>query len=390
MKWRSPLAVLFFTTFLDLVGFGIIIPILPNFAKELGATGFEIGILASVYALMNFLFSPFWGTLSDRVGRRPVIMGSVAITVVAHFIFAQASTLLILALSRILAGIGSANIAAAQAYITDSTDVKNRAKSLGLIGAAFGLGFIFGPPLGGFVNEAWGIEWVGYIAAILSLLNLGMIYFWLPESLKIKNPDKAFSFKPVTNIFKALQKPLIRELFLINFIYIAAFSMMQITAALLWKEHSGLNDRQIGFMFAYIGVCSAVIQGGLIGKFNDRFGERKLLVMGTIFLAVGLTLMPFFNGDLFMPWELFALLIIALSNGFLSPSLASMLSQNAEEGSSGEILGLNQSFGSLARVAGPILGGTLYDLNFHLPYLFGAFILMGSLYLAWQIFHHKV
>jgi MFS family permease len=151
-----------------------------------------------------------------------------------------------------------------------------------------------------------------------------------------------------------------------------------------------LNDRQIGFMFAYIGVCSAVIQGGLIGKFNDRFGERKLLVMGTIFLAVGLTLMPFFNGDLFMPWELFALLIIALSNGFLSPSLASMLSQNAEEGSSGEILGLNQSFGSLARVAGPILGGTLYDLNFHLPYLFGAFILMGSLYLAWQIFHHKV
>jgi predicted MFS family arabinose efflux permease len=317
-------------------------------------------------------------------------MGSVAITVVAHFIFAQASTLLILALSRILAGIGSANIAAAQAYITDSTDVKNRAKSLGLIGAAFGLGFIFGPPLGGFVNEAWGIEWVGYIAAILSLLNLGMIYFWLPESLKIKNPDKAFSFKPVTNIFKALQKPLIRELFLINFIYIAAFSMMQITAALLWKEHSGLNDRQIGFMFAYIGVCSAVIQGGLIGKFNDRFGERKLLVMGTIFLAVGLTLMPFFNGDLFMPWELFALLIIALSNGFLSPSLASMLSQNAEEGSSGEILGLNQSFGSLARVAGPILGGTLYDLNFHLPYLFGAFILMGSLYLAWQIFHHKV
>ena len=156
MNKKSPLAVLFFTTFLDLVGFGIIIPILPNFAKDLGASALEVGLLAAVYALMNFLFSPFWGTLSDRIGRRPVIMYSVALTAVAHLIFSQSYTLAVLLISRILAGVGSANISAAQAYITDISEPKNRTKSLGLIGAAFGLGFIFGPPLGGYVKDTFG------------------------------------------------------------------------------------------------------------------------------------------------------------------------------------------------------------------------------------------
>jgi DHA1 family tetracycline resistance protein-like MFS transporter len=390
MNKKSPLAVLFFTTFLDLVGFGIIIPILPNFAKDLGASAFEVGLLAAVYALMNFLFSPFWGTLSDRIGRRPVIMYSVALTAVAHLIFSQSYSLGILLFSRILAGVGSANISAAQAYITDISEPKNRAKSLGLIGAAFGLGFIFGPPLGGYVKDTFGFEWVGYMAGALSFINLILVYFFLPESLKEKKPDTPFSFRPVSNIYNALQKPLIRELFLINFIYIAAFSMMQITAALLWKEHSNLSDKDIGYVFAFIGVCSALIQGVFVGKFTDRFGEKKLLVMGNFSMAIGLLAMPFFNGDLFMPWEFVVLLLIALSNGFVGPSLASLLSQKANPGELGQTLGLNQSFGSLARVVGPTLGGFLYGIEFHLPYVFGAAILMFSLYLALTIFKERV
>ncbi len=390
MSRKKALGVLFFTTFLDLVGFGIVIPILPNYAKSLGASGLEVGMLAAIYALMNFLFSPFWGTLSDRFGRRPVILFSVAITIGAHALFAFSSTLLWLFLARMLAGIGSANIAAAQAYITDISEPENRAKSMGLIGAAFGLGFIFGPPLGGIVNDELGIEWVGLTAAILSFVNLLMIYWLLPESLKDLNLTARFSFKPVTQIFEALKKPLIRELFLINFIYIAAFSMMQITAALLWKEHSGLTDKDIGFVFAYIGVCSAIIQGGLIGKINDRFGERKLLVAGNILLIIGLFAMPFFNGHLFMPWEYVALLLIAMSNGFISPSLASLLSQQAAGGESGKMLGLNQSFGSLARVFGPLIGGWVYDADFRAPYILGSAIVFISLSLAYRIFRNRV
>ncbi len=386
---KSPLAVLFLTTFIDLVGFGIIIPILPNYAKILGASDFEVGLLAAVYALMNFLFSSLWGTLSDRIGRRPVILYSVAITCVAHLLFSQSTTLILLLAARIMAGIGSANISIAQAYISDVTEPQNRAKSMGLIGAAFGLGFIFGPPLGGVVNDAFGIEYVGYMAAGLSLINLVMAWFMLPESLKVKNPTAIFSFKPITSIWKELQKPVIRELFLINFIYIAAFSMMQITAALLWKEHSNLDDRHIGYVFAYIGICSAVIQGGFIGKFTHRFGERKLLVMGNLLMACGLFAMPFFKGDLFMPWELFVLLSIALSNGFVGPSLASLLSQEAKENELGQTLGLNQSFGSLGRVVGPAVGGMLYGFDFHAPYIAGAMILMLSLYLAYLVFHQR-
>lgn len=390
MKNKSPLAVLFFTTFLDLVGFGIIIPILPNLAKDLGASAFQVGLIAAVYALMNFLFSPFWGTLSDRIGRRPVIMYSVALTAVAHLIFSQSYSLAILLTSRVLAGIGSANISTAQAYITDISEPKNRAKSLGLIGAAFGLGFIFGPPMGGYVKDTFGLEWVGYLAGGLSIVNLILVYFFLPESLKIKRPEAPFSFRPITNIYKALQKPLIRELFLINFIYIAAFSMMQITAALLWKDHSNLSDKEIGYVFAFIGICSALIQGLLVGKFTDRFGEKKLLVMGNISMAIGLFAMPFFNGEHFLPGELVVLFLIALSNGFVGPSLASLLSQKANPGELGKTLGLNQSFGSLARVAGPTLGGFLYGVEFHLPYIAGAAILMFSLYLAYTVFKGKV
>jgi multidrug resistance protein len=219
---NKQLLVLFLTIFLDLLGFGIIIPVFPIIAKELNASAIEIGFIAGIYSLMNFIFSPFWGTLSDRIGRRPVMLISIALTVLAYVFFAFTNSLVFLILSRVFAGIGSANISAAQAYIADITPPENRAKNMGFIGAAFGLGFIFGPPIGGFLKSISGtgsVEYVGWFSAILSSINLLLAFLFLKESLQVKQKDKAFSFKPIANLIEEFKKPIIRELILFNFIF---------------------------------------------------------------------------------------------------------------------------------------------------------------------------
>lgn len=382
MQNKKALGVLFLTTFLDLVGFGLIIPILPVLSLSLGANKTEVGLIAGIYALMNFAFSPFWGTLSDRFGRRPIILISVALTSVAYLFFAHAEFLYILIISRIFSGIGSANIGAAQAYIGDVTSVQNRAKSMALIGAAFGLGFIAGPPLGGFLKASFGLETLGYTAAGLSALNFAVAYFFLPESIAQKNPQAAFDFNVLKSIRIALSMPRIRELFWINFIFITAFSMMQVTAVLLWAEHSFLNESQIGFVFMFIGICSALVQIGLIGVFQRTFGENRMLVIGIILMMLGLFGMPFFQDNLFMPYQLLTLVLIALANGFIGPALMSLITQISPEGEVGKTTGLNQSLGSLGRVFGPVMGGALYELEFHLPYVVGPLILVIALVLA--------
>ncbi len=375
---NKPLLVLFLTIFLDLLGFGIIIPVFPIIAKELNATAIQIGFIAGIYSLMNFLFSPFWGTLSDRIGRRPVMLISIALTVLAYVFFAFTNSLVFLILSRVFAGIGSANISAAQAYIADITPPENRAKNMGFIGAAFGLGFIFGPPIGGFLKSMSGtgsVEYVGWFSAILSSINLILAFVFLKESLQQKQKDKAYSFKPIANLLIEFKKPVIRELILFNFIFIVAFAMMQISSTIFWAEKFGFNEKQIGWVFMYIGVLSAIIQGGLVGKLNKYFGEKQLLTYGTIFMVIGLGTLPFTPVDIF--WlQLVSLFFIALANGFISPAILALLSKNTPTHQQGQVLGSNQSFGSLARVIGPALGGLLYSLDWGFPFWGGA-LLMG-------------
>jgi MFS transporter, DHA1 family, tetracycline resistance protein len=378
---RSRLAILFLTVFLDLLGFGLVIPILPTFAVQLGASALQVGMIAAVYALMNFIFSPFWGTLSDRYGRRPVIAWTVLITAAAFLLLAHAQTLLLLFLARMLAGIGSANIAASQAYITDVTPVERRAKALGMIGAAFGMGFIFGPPVGGFLKEHYGMEWVGYTAMILSLINLVLILLFLPESLKVKNATARINLRPVTQTIRALRRVNIRDLFLTSFFYITAFSMMQVTVALLWEQHYGLSEAQIGYMFAFIGLSSAIVQGTLIGTLTRIFGEGRLLIYGALLVAAGLLATPFVPHAYFIPLALVPMAVLSLGNGCLMPSITSILSRSAAEDEQGQVLGMNQSFMSLARVAGPTVGGALYGWHFTSPYIGGAFLMGGVLWL---------
>lgn len=376
---KSPLFVLFITIFIDMLGFGIIIPILPIFTKELGAEDYQIGLIAMIYPIMNFFFAPLWGTLSDRYGRRPIILISVFITGLAYLVFAQVNGLVILFLSRMLSGIGSANISVAQAYISDVTSVKERTKSLGFLGAAFGIGFIIGPTIGGYlksISAPGQVDWVGYVAAGMSFINLIMAYFMLPESLKNKQANAKFNFKVVTGIITELRKPSIRELLLINFIFIAAFMLMQMACSLMWKEIDELTDQQIGYVFAFIGLATAIIQGTLVGRMVKWLGEQKLITYGIFFMITGLVLLPLVGKSYFVPFELFGLTLIALANGCLTPGITSLLSKYANPREVGQVLGVNQSFGSLARAAGMGFSGFLYGMNFQVPFFVGA-MMMG-------------
>ncbi len=376
---KSPLFVLFITIFIDMLGFGIIIPILPIFTKELGAQDYQIGLIAMIYPIMNFFFAPLWGTLSDRYGRRPIILISVFITGLAYLVFAQVSGLAILFFSRMLSGIGSANISVAQAYISDVTSVKERTKSLGFLGAAFGIGFIIGPTIGGYlksISAPGQVDWVGYVAAGMSFINLIMAYFMLPESMKERQSNAKFNFKVVTGIITELRKPSIRELLLINFIFIAAFMLMQMACSLMWKEIDGLTDQQIGYVFAFIGLATAIIQGTLVGRMVKWLGEQKLITYGIFFMIAGLIMLPLVGKSYFIPFELFGLTLVAMANGCLTPGITSLLSKYANPREVGQVLGVNQSFGSLARAAGMGFSGFLYGMNFHVPFFVGA-MMMG-------------
>ncbi|MBS1940958.1 MAG: MFS transporter, partial [Bacteroidetes bacterium] len=256
------LLILFLTIFIDLMGFGVFIPVIPIYARDLHASDALVGDLGAVFSLAMFICTPVWGSLSDRYGRKPVIMAAIGLSALSYVLFAHATTLFLLVLSRVLTGIGSGNITAAQAYITDITPPQGRAKAMGIIGAAFGLGFIFGPPMGSFIFAQFGVEWVGYLAAALCLLNLVAVQAFLPESLTEKDGARKVRVKPFTGAYRALKDLRFRDLYVVSFIFITAFSMMQMTIALLWIDNYGLNEKQIGLMFAAVGVASAIVQGG--------------------------------------------------------------------------------------------------------------------------------
>jgi len=372
----SPLAVLFFTVFMDLLGFGLIIPILPIYAKDLGASGLMIGLIVGGFSLMQFFFASFWGGLSDRYGRRPIMLTSIAIMAVSYGIFSQATTLALLLFARFLSGFGSANISAAQAYISDVTKPENRTKAFGIMGAAFGMGFIFGPPIGGYLKENFGLEYVGYAAMVFCVLNFISAYFLLPESLKVKNPDSRIIPNPFADLKAGFSKEIVRQLLVINFVFIVAFSLMQVTASLMWKEIYSLTEAEIGYVFAFIGVLAVVIQGGLIGSINRKLGEKKMLVMGNILMLVGLASMPWVPPEYFIPLELLSLVLISFGVAFLTPTINTLISKVSAETEQGKYLGINQSFGSLARFLGPVIGGPMYVIAFQFPYV-GSGVLMA-------------
>jgi multidrug resistance protein len=373
----SPLVIIFVTVFIDLLGFGIIIPLLPFYAQSFGASALTIGLLGTVFSLMQFLVAPFVGRWSDRIGRRPIILGGLLASAVAYVALALADSLVLIFAARIIGGIAGGNIPTAQAYIADITTHENRAKGMGLVGAAFGLGFIIGPAVGGVLTR-FGPATPMWCAAALCLANFLAALFLLPESRHGDRDRQVFS--RVDLLHRARRHGGLVPLLLVFFLVSTAFSGFEATFALFTQRRFGFDAERIGYVFAYIGVILAVVNGVLVGQVVSRLGERRLIPLAIGLIAAGLSLLPLAHS---VP-VLFAVCgTMAVGMGFNNPSLTSAVSRLSDPAEQGGMLGLAQSLAALGRIVGPAWGGFLFDrLGEATPYISAAAVMSIALLLA--------
>lgn len=355
---KSPLFVIFLVVFFDLVGFGIVIPILPYYSLEFGANAWQLGLLMAIYSAAQFLFAPVWGALSDHFGRRPILLTTILFSAIAMAGTAAASSLALLFLARGLAGVFGANISTASAYIADVTPPEQRAKGMGVIGASFGLGFLFGPAIGGALAP-YGYHVPILTAAGLGILNLVFAFFVLkepkiPEATRNQNRRK-FSFGLMK---ESLADPKAALPILLFFFATLAMTQLEVSFGLFVLAKFGLGARDAGFLLAGMGIVAVIVQGGLIGRLAKRFGEFRLVTSGFFISAIALTLSANSPTPLLFAA---ALSILAVGTGLVNPSLSSTVSKAAPAQKTGEVLGVYQSAGSLARIIGPPVSGYFFD-----------------------------
>jgi DHA1 family tetracycline resistance protein-like MFS transporter len=359
---RSPLLVIFITVFIDLVGFGIVIPVLPYYAEgtRFGATPREVGLLFASYSVMQLVFAPVLGRLSDKYGRRPILLISLLGTSLGFLILGFASTLWMLFLGRIIDGISGGNISTAQAYIADVTTKENRAKGMGLIGAAFGLGFVFGPAIGGILSR-WGINVPFLFAGGLALANAILLYFTLPETVTADHPARvsAARGRGWKQLLEALEQRQLAFVLTIYFLSIVAFSIMTASFSLFMMFRLGYDPWHSGWIFAFVGVVSAIIQGGLIGRLVKRFGEPALVIAGGFLFSISLFVSPFVTAAMGLVGILSVGALSSIGNALTAPSLTSLASKSASAAEQGSVLGVTQSVASVARAVGPSIAAVL-------------------------------
>ena len=391
---RKPsLLVIFLTVFIDLVGFGIVLPLLPIYSDTFGASGLMVGVIMASFSAMQFLFAPAWGRLSDRIGRRPVLLVSTAGAALSYAVFGYGSTLTgstaltVLLISRMVAGICGANITVAQAYIADITPPAQRSKRMGLIGMAFGLGFIFGPLIGGVAAKHLGISGPGYVAAALCAANFFLALVRLPESRQ-PGSTPAAPRPRFAQWAHVLAQPNVGALIIIFFFATFCFTCFETTLGLMVGENFGLDLKSgtdagtVTALFAFCGIVGAFVQGGPIGKLVKRMGEPKLIIISLFLVAASLAPIPFIKGQGGLSWAvlltrdglpwvlmLLALAVLAIGSGLTRPPLFGMLSILTPEDEQGATLGVAQSAGSLARIFGPLFAGGLFHLHPSWPYV---------------------
>lgn len=413
---KPSLLVIWLTVFIDLVGFGIVLPQLPLYAKNYNANGFELGLLMASFSAMQFIFAPWWGQLSDRMGRRPVLLISIAGSVVAYGWFALATRLTgaaalwMIIVSRVFAGFCGANITVAQAYIADITPPEQRSKRMGLIGMAFGLGFIFGPWIGGRSADWFGEGGPGWSASVLCALNLILAVFILPESWT----PSAEHVAPRARFAQwrhTLQQPTVGLLVVVFFLATFCFACFELTLGLIISRNFGLdlrNDGDLhiarhlaGTLFMYCGIVGALVQGGPIGKLVKMFGERKLIAGSLFVTGASLALMPLVRGDIHqhgeLSWRLLfsnhggvwwallgVLALLAIGTGLTRPPLFGLLSNLTPAHEQGATIGIAQGAGSLARIAGPMFAGMFFQAHPSLPYFVCAGISLVTGIVGWR------
>jgi MFS family permease len=362
---RGPHRVLFLTVFIDLMGFGIVVPVLAFSAKEYGVDGMTLGLILGSFSLMQFLFSPIWGRLSDRIGRKPVLMISLAGNVLGFLTFAFASNVAMLFASRILCGIAAASIATAQAYVADSTEESKRAKGMGIISMAFGLGLVFGPPIGG-VLSAIGTEMhlpapliPGAAAALLSTTALLMAAVVLPESNLTPRKPKArwyaFDTESWSLFFNARRLRLAGLSLAVLMCTLASLAPILVLAG---RDQFSLSAREVGYLFGLMGVVVVALQIGFVDRMSRRFGDVGAALIGAGALMGGLIAVPFTHSTTAL---IAATCLMGVGQGLCNPTLSSFISKMAPASNRGSILGISSSLTALARMIGPALAGWAYD-----------------------------
>lgn len=379
---KASLLVIFLTVFIDLLGFGMVIPLLPVYGKQFAVqhgfteqqVGWMMGLLMSSFSLMQFVFAPLWGRLSDRIGRRPVLMVGLAGSVVFYALFGIATvqqSLVWLFVSRIGAGIAGATISTAQAYIADVTSLENRTKGMALIGAAFGIGFTFGPLFGAFALswEGEGNELgpgPGYAAAALSAVALAIAAFRLQESLDPNRAPPERSWFNFNSLRDALAMPSVGLLLLTAFVSVFSFANFESTISLLLKDEQGafaFKLKQVLYVFAFIGLALTVIQGGVVRRLSGKVADEKLAATGTVIMIVGFALLSYVATTGSLPLLLVALAVEVCGFAFFTPSVNALISRRSDPAKQGGILGVLQSANSLARILGPIAGLRLFHFQ---------------------------
>ena len=370
------LAALFLTIFVNLIGFGIIIPLLPFYAETFGASPLVIGLLFAAFSISQLVASPLLGALSDRWGRRPVLMGSLFGTAVSFTMMAVAPNLLVLFAARIIDGLSGGNITTARAYVADVTTEADRARGYGVIGAAFGLGFIVGPGLGALFSRVSYTAPI-WVAVALTLVAIGVAWAWLPETVHRVEAGGPSWWQLLPSV---LRRPGLAHLLSIDFVYWLAFAMFQTTFALFGQRRYGFGVAQIGYLMSGFGVLGVIVQVALIGRVVKAFGERSVLVGGLSCAAVGIGLAA---ASSTITIFVLALVPVALGMGLCNPSLASLLSRSATADDQGRVQGTAGALESLGRAVGPVLGnGSLQMFGEGSAYALASGLLFGALALA--------
>jgi MFS family permease len=399
VKKNNPaLVIIFLTIFIDLLGFGVIIPLMPSFSENvLHISESMIGLIAGIFSLMQFIFTPIWGSLSDRYGRKPILVmslfGSVISNLMLAFVFSgMITSVYLLIIARAFAGVFAANISAAQAVISDVTSPEERTKGMGLIGAAFGLGFVFGPAVGGLLSKNFGYDVPVYVAAFLSfcalVLCLTVFKESLPKEIQEKNKAEGGKYKKLDFklMWDVVKHPAVGKYIIIMFIIIFAFSNIFGTFQLFAERDEGFNmsQEEVGYLFSLLGIVGALVQLFLIKRFQKAFGEQNTLIFGVFICIFGLGYIGFSPTILLL---LLSLTVLALGNSLSNTVIMSLISQNTSPREQGTILGVSQSLGSLARFLGPVWGGLVYEkLGYRFPFITGGvFMFIVTVYCVMKI-----
>lgn len=378
-RGASRLPLLFVVVFFDLVGFGIVLPLLPFYAERFGGSGVEVALLVMVYSAIQLFMAPFWGRLSDRVGRRPILIVGLLGSAISYVVFAYANSLTMLFASRILAGLGGSTVPVAEAYIADVTPPAKRAGNIGLIGAAFGLGFIVGPALGG-ISSTWSLEAPGLIASGLCALNGLLAFAFLRESRLESQRAAPARRNPLEYVVRLARDPRSLNVLAVYFFFSAAWAVLQPTFSLFGAARFELDERSVGYLFAYLGIISAIMQGALVRRIVPRIGEARLIRLSGVPFVTGMLIIGYSTT---FPTLLTGLALLAIGYGGVVPAALGLLSRHVSEDVQGGTLGVGQSVGSLARVAGPFVAGVAFDaMGIAWPYFIGAAVAAAAALLA--------